>query len=208
MIEGAIVEETTMATATLDKPTNGAKPIEIPELRITRFQMKIVGRTPLITNRFGETAIAAIEKTQTKAPRGAHDAKDIEAEFQEGLYLLPDGGFGFPATGVKRAIADAAIRMTEHKGTIVRAAFNIEADLLPIVGSDPVMRTDHVGGPGKVRYRPMFWPWSMTVPVGLVESVISLGEFLNIARMAGFGIGIGNWRPEKNGTFGTFDLES
>jgi len=186
--------------------------IEIPDFPVVNFTVRIVGRTPLIANRFGESAIAKLEGSQQKKAAHRLDARDPEQEFEEGRYRMSDGRDGFPAASIKKAIKAAAVRMTELKGTEVVAAFNIEATdngLLAIDGPAPKMRTDHVVrvGRGNVAYRPEYWPWAIDVPVSLFTPTLGVAEFLNLLRNAGFGIGVGNWRPEKGGSSGTFDID-
>lgn len=208
-----------MATATKSKraDTNGrATVIEVAELPIISFNMRFRGITPLILDRFPERAAEAIEDSQTGAGRAPRTARDPEAEFQDAIYYMPDQtSYGFPGTGIKKAIKAAAMRMTggEQKGTVVVAAFNVVAaegrGLVPLIADDPLMRRDHVvrQGKGNIVYRPEFWPWSMDVPITLYLPSLSLPEFVQLARMAGFGIGLGNWRPEKGGSSGTFEVE-
>lgn len=186
--------------------------VEIPDFPVVNFTVRIVGRTPLIANRFGESAIAKLEDSQQRKAKHKLDARDPEAEFEEGRYRLPDGRDAFPAASIKKAVKSAAIRMTELKGTEVLAAFNIEAldsGLLPIDSAPPKMRTDHVVrvGRGGVAYRPEYWPWAIDIPVSLFTPTLGVAEFLNLLRNAGFGIGLGNWRPEKGGSSGTFDID-
>lgn len=184
--------------------------IEIPAPRFTRFSMTIKGATPLITDNFSESAKDKLRRSQGGEELGKNDPRDPEREFEDSIYLLPDGGYGFPATGLKKAIKNAAIRLSEHKGTEVIAAFSIEADLLRIDAGKPKRRDDHVvrNGKGNMAYRAEFWPWSMTVPVRLYEPALSVMEFLRLVQDAGSGIGIGNWRAERNGNFGLWDLIS
>ena len=119
---------------------------------------------------------------------------------------------GFPAAGIKKAMVAAAMRVTEAKGTWVRAVLNVEGEqgtgLVAIDSPAPKMRTDHVvqAGRGNLRYRPAFFPWKMLVPITFNTDQITANNVVNLLQQAGFSIGIGDWRPEKNGQFGTFEV--
>ena len=63
-------------------------------------------------------------------------------------------------------------------------------------------------GRGNIAYRPQFWPWQMDVPLAVHEDVLSIEQALHLVALAGFAIGIGDWRAEKNGTFGSFRLSA
>jgi hypothetical protein len=38
-------------------------------------------------------------------------------------------------------------------------------------------------------------------------SVLSADQITNLFNVAGFGVGIGEWRPQKNGSFGRLHVE-
>lgn len=216
-----------MATAT--KNGNGKAPgtdeavITIQPLRIQRIIIPIRGTQPLITNKFSDEAAEKLAGSQTGPQiKAAKVPRNPEAEFLAARYILsadPTGAAdldicGFPASGIKKAMVAAAMRVTEAKGTWVRAILNVEGEagtgLVAIAASAPKMQTDHVvqAGRGNLRYRPVFWPWSMNVPITFNTQQISAQDVVNLLQQAGFSIGVGDWRPEKNGAFGTFEVDS
>jgi len=72
------------------------------------------------------------------------------------------------------------------------------------------MRTDRVTigmGTTDIRYRAEFKEWSADVPIVFNEGVISLEQLVNLFKIAGFGVGVGEWRPERDGIHGTWDVE-
>lgn len=69
------------------------------------------------------------------------------------------------------------------------------------------MREDMVRiamGTADVRHRAEFLEWEVTVPVTYNASIISLEQLVNLFNIAGFGVGVGEWRPERNGINGTW----
>ena len=95
-----------------------------------------------------------------------------------------------------------------------KGAFHIVGDLVEILGDPPIMRTDivHIGPFGKKtatpRYRPEFTNWRCKLIVRYNESAISPEQLWNLINVAGFSVGIGEWRPEKSGagSFGMFHV--
>ena len=83
--------------------------------------------------------------------------------------------------------------------------------MVEIVGSKPIMRCDTVRvGPSKVadlRYRAEFTEWSCTITIMYNYCVLTPAQIINLLNIAGFGVGIGEWRPERNGQFGLFRVE-
>lgn len=101
--------------------------------------------------------------------------------------------------------------MTSVKGTEALAAVQIDTpnELLPLECSQPVMRRDHVvrQQTGNMVYRPEIAEWAVWVPIQLDPEVVSLDQLIHIVRKAGAGVGVGNWRPEKKGDFGRWDVD-
>lgn len=176
---------------------------------VRRISVKIVGDSPLITHAWSQKAKQMMLDKQMKKGTQAKEAKDPERDYEESIYRLDDGGCGFPAIGVKAS----AIRGGKGLGMVMadmRAAFHIEGDLLPIVG-DPRPREDMVRvgmGTADIRYRAEFVSWSITLPITYNARIVSPEQIVAMLDAGGFGTGIGEWRPEKDGPFGRFHVES
>lgn len=183
--------------------------IEIPEIKLSTIVVGIIGRTPLLTNRFGEKARQKIEDKQQKKAKTAKEARNPDEEFQDACHMLTGGGYGFPAVGIKKALVVAGGRFADEKMTHLRGVINIMADLVEIKGKPPTMRSDTVrlaNGVTSIAYRPQFMPWEMEIPVTFNASIIGEAQILNLFQIAGFAVGLGAWRPECNGVFGQFEL--
>lgn len=183
--------------------------IEIPEIRLGRIVVGIVGQTPLLTNRFGEKARQKIEDKQQKKAKGPKEARNPEEEFQDAAHMISEGVYGFPAVGIKKALVVAGGRFADEKMTHLRGVINIMGDLIEIKAKKPTMRSDTVrlaNGVTSIAYRPQFMPWEMEIPVVFNSSIIGESQILNLFQIAGFAVGFGAWRPECNGVFGQFTL--
>lgn len=86
-----------------------------------------------------------------------------------------------------------------------------------ILGYDPKaenevqMREDMVRvgmGSADLRYRGQVKEWSMKVLVRFNANKLSAEQVVNLLQYAGFSSGLGEWRPERNGDFGTFEVTS
>lgn len=209
-----------MATATAKGRTatdSDVEEIRIPTLDLKRLTVTIEGTQPLITNRFSDEAERKLEESQSaNKVKTAKAPRDPRAEFLAARYLILDVNdpekdvCGFPASGIKKAMVAAGGRVTDSKMTWLRAVFNVEGEegLVRIDAPAPQMRTDHVNqmGRGNVRYRPQFFPWAMKLNIVFNATQTSTSDIVNLLQQAGFSIGIGDWRPEKNGSFGTFKV--
>ena len=86
---------------------------------------------------------------------------------------------------------------------------------LAIVHSDiPVMREDmvRVSGVGQkpdIRYRGQFNNWWVELTIAFTESgQVTIDQIVNIFNAGGFACGVGEWRPEKDGIYGTYHVEA
>ena len=58
-----------------------------------------------------------------------------------------------------------------------------------------------------LRYRPEFTEWATSIEVTYVKSMLTRESLLSLVEAGGMGVGIGEWRPEKKGDFGTFQID-
>jgi hypothetical protein len=128
--------------------------------------------------------------------------------------------FGFPVTGIKQAIITGAYRAgLDVKQTELRGSFFLSGatdastvELAEIEGDEPHIREDmvRVGGMSKtadIRYRGEFVNWRIRMIMDYnADGKYSLEQLLNFFNYGGFCTGIGEWRPEKDGQNGMFEL--
>ncbi|MCP4709866.1 MAG: hypothetical protein GY869_14685 [Planctomycetes bacterium] len=190
--------------------------VELPALEINDVDLTLIGDSSLVCHRWSEKAKKMMRDKQTKKATQGREAKKPEQEFMDTLYPLdgkPVGKitkgrkWGFPAIAFKaaavRAATDVGMNMTD-----MRRAFHISGDLVEIEGT-PRMREDLVRLNGKtadLRYRAEFQKWKASFRVRYNKRVISAEQLMNLFNTAGFGVGVGEHRPEKNGAWGMFHV--
>lgn len=204
--------------------------IRIKQLDAETVSVPIVGTSPLIVHNWSEKA----RKQMLDAMQGKKNPKEVknpQAEYEATLYRIyretPARSranskavevYGFPVIAFKAATTGAArfydksISMTAlrqflfFKGVITKAD---PQELVEIVGK-PEMREDpvKVGVSGRdLRYRAQFWPWSTTLTVTYVKSSIDKESVLSLIDAGGLGVGVGEWRPERDGAFGMYQID-
>ena len=183
--------------------------IVVPEPDIISLKVHIIGTSSLICHRFSEKAKKMIADKQGKKAKQPREVRDPEAEYKASLYTTEDGFYGFPSIAFKAAVVRAGTYADMHM-TFLRGAFHVGEELVLIDGA-PQMRTDMVRLNGKstdFRYRGEFKKWSAAVPVTLNASVLSVEQLVNLFTGAGFAVGVGEWRPERNGQHGRFIVDT
>lgn len=196
------------------------------------FRVWLVGETPLIVHAWSQKAKLEMLQKQVKATKAGKDARDPERDFVDSLYPMGKVGgkmtYGFPVTGIKNAALSSAHKDKGIARSVVQSALWFDADMvrvmpalskaicdMPLVrlwGSDPEMREDMVRiGVGmsktaNLAYRGQFTTWAVRLTGKFNSTVLSPEALLFLIREAGVGIGIGEWRNEKKGIFGSFRL--
>lgn len=203
--------------------------ITIPEIRLERHNLYLIGNAPLIVHAFPEKQRKAMIDKQMKTAKGGRDARDPYQEVEASRYVLPDGRDGFPAVGFKASAVTACTSISDVTKVGARQAFRVEGlqmnaggviegacvrtALVPLVAHPHVIREDvcRLSGPSRsaeMRYRPEYSVWGVELDIVLNPQVVSIGQLATMFQAAGHGVGIGDYRPERDGDCGTFDVVS
>jgi len=194
--------------------------VKIPPMNLQFVEIELVGDSPLIVHRWSDKAKKMMLDKQMKRAKQAKEAKSPEQEFIESLYwyskkpkdpTLEDvekAEFGFPAIAFKAAAVDACSHVDGMTKVAARGAFHIDCDLVKIEGR-PTPREDMVrlqGSTADIRYRGEFRKWRVRLPLTYNANLISPEQLSNLFEVAGFGIGVGEHRPQRNGSSGRFHV--
>jgi len=183
--------------------------IDLPVLNIQRIEVTLIGDTPLIMHKWSEKAKKEMLDKQMKKAKQAKEAKDPKRDFEDSIYKLDGGKYGFPVIAFKAAAVTACTSIGGITKVAARQAFHIDGEFAEIEGSEPRMREDMVRvgmGTADIRFRGEFFPWFTTLSIAHNANVMSAEQILNMLNTAGFGVGIGEWRPEKDGQYGRFHV--
>lgn len=197
--------------------------MHIDKVDTCTITVPIIGTAPLIMNNFSDKSKRQM-LAKEQGRKTMKEIKDPAAEYAAAFYRIADDDnperYGFPVTAFKAATIGAArfydksVSMTALRQFLFMHGVLTKADaqqLVEIVGT-PRMREDVVrlGGPSRsadLRYRPEFPEWSAVLKVTFVRSAISQGSVLSLIDAGGLGIGVGEWRPERRGEFGTYTID-
>ena len=177
------------------------------------IEIEIRGMTPLLIHRFTEAA------EQCKATRRVQvDERDPLTEATNNAYVATDGTYYFSAFAIPNAMA-AAGASHKLKGSrktlrfVVPSAVRMTSDVVTILnGAGPATRFEVDARPvtipatkGRImRYRPRFDCWGAKFRLLLDDAQLAEETAHLLLEQAGQTIGIGDFRPEKRGPFGTF----
>ena len=208
--------------------------IEIKAINNERVAIRIVGDSPLIVHAWSEKAKKMMLDAQMKVTKTkARDIRDPYNEFINSLYWLqgkPEEStveafenavkngakWGFPVGAIKQAGNSAAYRNGWVKNQMqLRGSYFLStewSEYAEIGGAIPEMREDMVKigmGTADLRYRGEFKNWYIDLILEYnKDGDVTLEQILNVLNAGGYSCGIGEWRPEKDVTFGRYHIET
>ena len=193
-----------------------------------RLQFTLAGVSPLIMHNLAAgldtRSPVSREIAEIAAKKGGNrtDADDLrlqELSCQRSLYLGADGKPTLPAAAL-RAMIEAGAR-TVRQGPQVRGGLLIEPEVLfrydvkRYGGTlEKLVKTAQFTVPVVVqtksilRTRAKFdCPWSVVGVADVDEALVDEAQLTAWLALGGRRIGLGDWRPEKSGFHGRFDVE-
>jgi hypothetical protein len=145
-------------------------------------------------------------------------AEIARSEWMGGLYFDDQDGPYLPGPNVKAALVGAA--KIQKLGSAFKRAVLVLDDRCPLEYSGPRTpealfadsrfvdaRSVVVGTSRLMRYRPKFSGWTAKVQIMFSPEMIEEADIIRAAENAGLFVGVGDYRPEKGGSFGRFAVE-
>jgi len=196
--------------------------IELPPLNIQTLKVTLIGDSPLIVHAWSPKALKQMADKQQKKASAGRVAKDPWADFCGSMYWLSErpekpteedvesARFGFPAIAFKAAAVTACTSIGGVTKVAARQAFHVEGEMVEIKSAEPPsMREDvtRVGmGVADLRYRGEWQKWSVELLVKFNGNLMSAEQVVSLFDTAGFAVGVGEWRPERDGPYGRFHV--
>lgn len=175
--------------------------------KIQRIVIPIEGTSSFISHRKDEKAGELWEKKMT----GVGSQKkltDPEEEWKASLYLNEGGQPCLPGRGIKKAMVSASMYGEKKQKTYLKGAFYVLDELIPIEYEKEIKRRDFLplmgGRSHHNSYRVEFAGWKADVNIEYNVNAVTPDVLYNLMEIAGFSVGIGDDRPEKNGMHGRF----
>lgn len=204
----------------------------IPQLRLSTAQLLIRNKpgSPLVVHNWSKKAIEIMLAKQMGIVTSAKKApKNPTEDFLDSLYWLSerpdeisedsvDGGvFGFKSLAFKNAAIAACRSLDGVPMTQARQWFHVwgtdHRQFVTLQNHDgtpaiPICRRDmvRVQTTTDIRFRGEFPEWQAYLQIEFNSGAVKLEQIVNLINLAGFGVGIGEQRPDKNGAWGMFEV--
>jgi hypothetical protein len=204
-------------TATVVKRAQGGEPIPYDNsntLPSARMRFTVIGIRPLMTH----NPVGMMDK----GPGGVKGSRipEAEAEAEAGVYRMEDGTCALKGESFRWAILGAAGAWKGAKRSTMKSVLAhivVVEDLVPLLCPDGTPIKDYVidrrraiiQGQGIIRCRPRFDEWMARFTVEFDQQLVKLADSKIIADILADGgqrKGVGDYRPECDGTFGRFQV--
>lgn len=195
------------------KPTQKAQQeVVITPIKITEMNIGIMGTTPLLMEKMSDKVIESLTNIMEGKGKEKKPNRNFEQEVKDKIHYTADGKVGFPASGFKKAIVEAAPYMADMDKKLARSIVVI-GDMIEIkfkqqVTNKAMGRDSGIRRAPRPIWRPEFKGWSCTLKVRFNNSQITADQVVNLIKLAGFHIGVGGWTPQHSGSYGMFTVAS
>ena len=190
--------------------------ITIEALDIRTINITLVGDSPLISHRFSNANKKSMLNIKQNKKKQGRKACNPEQEFKDSLYEIGEntGLYGFPIMAFKLAAIRGAKSIPDVPMTDARSMFRIKSSnpqmLTPLRYEDLLMGEDIVRigrGSSDLRYRGYFYRWEVDLAIEYNHAATLPETVILMFDIGGFGTGVGDWRPERGGIYGTFHVK-
>jgi len=169
----------------------------------------------MVQHQWSEKGLGQLAMTAQERKKQPKTARDPEGDAAAACYRTDKGEYGIPLVAFKAALIGAAHKDFGLEKTLLRKALFVPTSdsggIIPIETEDYILREDivRVGiGQTDIRYRPQFTTWRANIVIQIDTELLKPEDIVNLVNRAGFSVGIGEWRPEKGGEWGRFELDT
>ena len=192
-----------------------------------RYQIEIKGITPLIMHNgaagLDTRSPANLEKAEIAKKRGTNrtEADDIrlrELETETSLWVNGNGRPTVPEAAMRSVIETGARKLKQgpqvREGLVVDSVDEFIYDHSLGTTVAELIKTVQFVAPVVVqrarilRTRAKFDEWGLRFRVEVDDELVDKGQLERWLDIAGRRIGLGDWRPEKSGHYGRFEIVS
>jgi hypothetical protein len=199
-------------TATIADALKDVRPgsfvIEPPKWAATAVE---IGGASLIQNAFAQKAIEEMLRKHMGI-NTQREKKNPRQVIENAIVRNVDGVVCMPPTAFKKAMLSASslIKSFDRSRGKLRVSLCVVGNSVPITFERMVPRMDMVRTAGinrtpDIRFRPNFINWKARLVLKYSDSLFQVQSIVDLLGRAG-SVGVGEWRPEKDGTHGTFEV--
>jgi len=190
--------------------------IKLNPIKMAEITFQIQGTSPLIVHAWSEKAKRMMRMTPAERKKVLKVARNPEREAAETTYKTTSGKFGIPAMAFKSSLITVAHKDIGLEKTLLKKSMFVICEdangVIPFSNKPKErVREDMVRvgmGSTDIRYRTEYTGWKIKVTVRVSYDALNEHDIANLVNLAGFGAGLCEWRPQKGGDFGRFEIDT
>ena len=185
--------------------------VEITPIQLASMELSLKGETPFLSQKLSGSIRQQLIDMQTGKGKEKNKTRDLLKEVEEKIHRLENGAVGFPSSGFKKAMVEVAPYLDGMDKKKAKGSFNIMGELVPLkykkqVVNKAVGRDSGINRAPREIWRPEFRDWSCVLKIKYNASQITPTQIVELAKLAGFHIGVGSWTMQHGGQYGAFTV--
>ena len=190
--------------------------IKIEPLNVKTLMVELVGKTPLVMDRFPDATKKQILGKQTGISKSnKKQIRDVEKEVVEAIHVTRTGKIGFPSIAFKKGMQEVTSFVGDKffSKKLVSGAIriiNVEDGLIPIKCKKQTILEHSIGC--NTKFNPQFHDWSCKLNIQYDANNISAEDIITVLNYAGYYVGVGIMRPKGKdggtGEYGCYEVKT
>lgn len=185
--------------------------IQVAPIKIATMNLKIVGETSMLQEKMSDKIREQLKNMVEGKGKEKNKTRDLAEEVKDKIHKNSKGEVCFPTSGFKKAMVEAAPYLDGTDKKLAKGSFFIIGELAPIkykkqVVNKAIGRDSGINRAPREIWRPEFQDWSCVLTIKYNEQKITPQQIVELAKLAGFHIGVGSWTPQHGGQYGMFNV--
>ena len=191
--------------------------IQVDPIKRETIRVAVLGVTPLICNAMSEKARQQLlfpSQRKNAAERASSLKHTPLDEFRASIYRLPADDaetlVAMLGTMFKQTMMTAALRLPGAAKSAIAQLCWVSPERVPVYGVPQmlmsVVRSADMNRTPDIRTRTILPRWACTLDITYVVPLLNEKTVMNLITAGGVLSGIGDWRPQKGGTNGQFEI--
>ena len=191
------------------------KEINIEPLNLEVLKVTIIGKRPLLMDKFPDEVKQGILDKQTGMSKSnKKKTRNLKLEVERAVHKTAKGKIGFPEVGFKRGMMECTSFVGDKffSKKLIQGAvqiMNAEDGLILIKYKKRDVLQHNIQH--NVKFTPQFHDWTCELMISYDANNISPSDIVKLLDYAGHYVGIGAWRPKGggggSGTFGMYEVK-
>lgn len=199
---------------------NKERSIQVPsidvDLQTIEVPIKAIKGSTLLLNKMRDKERQNMLDKVTGKSVDKNKIRDLDQETKEKIWYTDDGQVGFPASGFKLALVEAAPN-TDSISKKLANSIQVMGNIIPLkyaklTTNKAITYDSGITKAPRETWRPELHEWSCKLTICFNAKLMTAEQIVGLIRLAGFHIGIGSWRPYTKktggGSHGMFSVDT